>query len=906
MLHAREARIRMYRVVPALPDALKPLMEIAKNLWWTWTPDAVALFCRLDPEAWAEHGHNPVRMLGFVSQERLEEAALDEAFLNEIYRVHSRLDQHCTCRTWFASKHAEVAGDTIAYFSAEFGLTECLRIYAGGLGVLAGDHLKSASELGIPLVGVGLLYQNGYFQQHLSPDGWQQESYPELDFANLPIDRVLTPDGEWLKVTIDMPFGQTYVGVWKVQVGRIPLYLLDTNVPENKPEAQAITRNLYGGDVETRIQQEIVLGIGGVRALTAMGIRPTICHINEGHAAFLSLERIRMAIEEHSISFREAIEYCGSSHVFTTHTPVPAGIDRFHPSLVEHYFRNYVGSLRLDMPGLLALGRENPMNQDDFFSMAILAINTCLWRNAVSALHGHVSRRMWRHIWPGVPEEEIPIGHVTNGTHTRSWVSRPMFSLFDRYLGYRWQHDPADHAVWERVEDIPDEELWAVRCQRRRTLITWARARIRTQMRLRGSSNEAIEQAAAALDPDAFTVGFARRFATYKRATLMLHDLERFMQLLNNPDRPVQFLIAGKAHPADSAGKELIRKLVHFAKSNGTGRTAGRVVFLENYDMNVARYLVTGCDMWLNTPQRGLEASGTSGMKAAMNGVINCSILDGWWDEAYRPEIGFSVGRRETYASDEEVDAVDSDSLYDLFENHILPEFYTRDQTDIPRRWIARIKNCIKTLAPVFNTNRMVQEYTNNLYMRALTLSKQLGADSLKGARGLAQQMERYRTLWHTVKIESVTTETKKPVAVRQPLPVEAIVYLGELSPDEVRVQAYTGTVSPLGDITDGSVIDLEYVDDQGNGRHKYFGSIKAQQSGQRGLSVRVIPHDERLPVAFIPGLITWDQPLPGNREQGSQSGDHLSDAAMGVSHHHAGHMSLKQPAHAGASGEGH
>lgn len=857
MLRSDQAHIRPFRVIPSLPDALQPLLDIARNLWWTWNPDAIALFVRLDPEQWHLHGHNPVKLLGHVSQDRLEQAARDESYLHEIYRVYSQLDQHVSSHGWFSNAHAEAKDAKVAYFSAEFGLTECFQIYSGGLGILAGDHLKSASELGIPLVGVGLLYQHGYFMQYLNADGWQQETYPDLDFANQPINRVRDTDGNWVKVTVRLPERDVHVAVWKCQVGRVPLYLLDTNLPENRPDDRQITRNLYGGDVETRIQQEIVLGIGGIRALAAMGIEPTVCHINEGHAAFLTLERIRRLIETTGVSFNEAVAMQSAGHVFTTHTPVPAGIDRFHSSLMQRYFGEYVHGLRLDMEGLQALGRENVFDRNEYFSMAVLAIRTSNYCNGVSKLHGEVSRKMWRNVWPAIPEEEVPIVHVTNGVHSRSWLSRNLADLFNRYLGYRWQNDPADFTVWNRINDIPDEELWAVHNQRRSKLITWTRARVREQCEAYGRSLQETERAVAALDPNALTVGFARRFATYKRATLMMRDTKRLLRLLGDTKRPIQFLIAGKSHPADSAGKEFIRELVRF--SQGAADQSARIVFLENYDMNVARYLVTGCDLWLNTPRRGLEASGTSGMKAAVNGVINCSILDGWWDEGFEPQAGFAVGRRERYASDEQADAIESASLYDLFEGHILPEFYDRDAAGVPRRWVNRMKRCIQSLAPMFNTNRMVHEYADLFYVNSHLRSRRLAADGMAGARGLAAQLERYRRCWEHIRVESVIAETHRPLPVRAPMPVEAVVRLGELTPAEVSVQIYTGSVATSGDLVNGVAENMNHAADLGGGRHRFTGEIVAQQSGRRGLAVRVIPNDDRMQTPFVPGLITWD-----------------------------------------------
>lgn len=857
MLNPEEAKIRPYRVIPLLPDELHPLLDIARNLWWTWNPDAVALFQRLDPERWRTQGHNPVKLLGHVSQQRLESAARDESFRNEIERVYSRLDQHISGHGWFANRHPDTRDATIAYFCAEFGLTECFQIYSGGLGILAGDHLKSASELGVPLVGIGLLYQHGYFNQNLNADGWQLETYPDLDFANQPIQRARDSKGDWIKINIEMPGRTVCTAVWKCQVGRVPLYLLDTNVPENKPADRQITRNLYGGDVEMRIQQEIILGIGGMRALDALDIHPTVCHINEGHAAFLSLERIRRLITDHHLSFNEALTQHSAGTIFTTHTPVPAGIDRFHPTLIDRYFGEFVHQLSLDLEGLKALGRENVSDKNEFFSMAVLAIRTSDYCNGVSRLHGEVSRKMWRQIWPGVPEEEVPIAHVTNGIHARSWLPSDVSALFDRYLGYRWQNDPADYAVWNRISEIPDEELWAVHTRRRARLVTWARQRIRKQCEAYGRSHDETETACGALDPEALTIGFARRFATYKRATLLLRDKQRLEKLLNDPDRPIQILIAGKSHPADSAGKELIREIVHFSQRPGR---SGRVVFIENYDMDVARHLVTGCDVWLNTPCRGLEASGTSGMKAAVNGVINCSILDGWWDEGYSPDSGFAIGRRDNnLGPDEDIDAVESESLYNLLEEHIIPEFYNRDGFGVPHTWITRMKKCIQALGPVFNSNRMVHEYTDLFYVNAHKRTTSLRADEFAGTRALAADIEIYRHAWPSLKVESVLAETLRPVPVRTPLPIQAVVQLGSLSPDQISVQVYAGSVAAQGNIVDGMSLDMQHVEDLGNGRHRFTAQITAEQSGRRGFAVRIIPRHPSMVSPIVPGLITWD-----------------------------------------------
>ncbi len=878
MLPFGKARVRSFRVVPALPEALRPLLEIAHNLWWSWNPRAVDLFVRLDRELWEETGHNPVRMLGQIAQESLERAASDASYVHALSLAHAALTEHLDRASWFQARYPELVGAheqaraslgsnasgaearpfQVAYFSAEFGLTECLQIYSGGLGVLAGDHLKSASELAVPLVGVGLLYRCGYFHQYLNSDGWQQETYPDLDFPNQPIHRVIDPaTGQQHRVTVGLPGRDITVGIWRCNVGRTPLYLLDTNFPENQKDDREITKNLYGGDAETRIKQEIVLGVGGVRALAKLGLAPTVFHMNEGHSAFLSLERIREFRVAHQVSFDEAREAAAAGQVFTTHTPVPAGIDRFSPEVMERYFRGMSHELGLDMEGLLALGRENVADKSEFFSMAVLAIRTARHCNGVSRLHGAVSRAMWRSVWPGVPEEEVPIAHVTNGVHARTWIKDDLQELFDRYLPSAWQRDASDHSVWKGVRDIPDEELWSRRSRMRERMIVWCRRKIREQLRFRGAGQDQIDAAAAALDPNILTIGFARRFATYKRASLLLRNLERVQGLLNSDERPFQILVAGKSHPADGPGKELIRELVRFAKS---ANHANRVVFLEDYDMDVGRRLVQGCDVWLNTPRRGMEASGTSGMKAAMNGVVHVSILDGWWDEAYDPSLGFAIGRGEIYEDQEAQDEVESRALYDLLERQILPEFYDRDASGLPRKWIKRMKRCVAGLASRFNSNRMVMEYTEAHYAEAHRAGAALTARGLAGAKDLANHVRLLRERWHGVSIEDVRTEIGAQVPIRSTVGVSATVNLGGLAPADVRVQIYHGVVSSTGDLLQGRSTDMAPAGSADeHGRTKFAGEFAVSRSGRNGFSVRVIPRDDRLLTPFIPGLISWD-----------------------------------------------
>ncbi|HEX5243801.1 MAG TPA: alpha-glucan family phosphorylase, partial [Tepidisphaeraceae bacterium] len=616
--------IRTFQVFPDLPSELEPLLDLARNLWWVWNPDAVELFRRLDRKLWEDVYHNPVKMLGSIAQSKLQQAAKDDAFRAHLNRVSAAFKEHLSQPGWFNENHPDKSKMLVAYFSAEFGLHESLPIYSGGLGILAGDHLKSASELGLPLISVGLLYRNGYFQQYLSGDGWQQEAYPELDFYNLPIEPMRYTDGSPVHIRVDLPDNAVFCKVWRANVGRVPLYLLDTNLQENAPADRDITSKLYGSGTDLRIKQEIVLGIGGVRALAALNISPTVFHMNEGHSAFLALERIRTLLETTHLNFDEARQQVMATNVFTTHTPVPAGIDTFSPETMLRFFRSMIPQLRLDDEGFLALGREDVSNKKQGFSMALLAIRLADNVNGVSALHGDVSRKMWHNVWPQVPADEVPIKHITNGIHVRTWLAQEIAFTLDRYLSDEWISDPSDQSVWEGVNQIPDEELWRAHERSRARLVGWARQSLRDQLLRRGAPYDELNTAEQVLDPEALTIGFARRFATYKRGNLLLRDMDRLKRILEESKKPVQFLFAGKAHPADNEGKDLIKQIIHFARDPMIRR---KIVFLENYDMNVARYLVQGVDVWLNTPRRPYEASGTSGMKAACNGVLNCSIL---------------------------------------------------------------------------------------------------------------------------------------------------------------------------------------------------------------------------------------------------------------------------------------
>ncbi len=694
--------VRTFHVVPSLPQPIEALRKIALNLRWCWSHESIELFRRLDRDLWETVGHNPVLLLGTIEQSKLEEAATDDAFLAHLKRVETDLASYLGAdSTWF---HRNYTGDVpqIAYFSAEFGLTECLSIFAGGLGILAGDHLKSASDLGVPLIGVGLLYQQGYFRQYLNQSGWQQEAYVSNDFHNLPVETVYSSRRQPLVIDIELAGHPVFAQVWKVQVGRVSLYLLDTNINANsRPENRDLTDQLYGGDRETRIRQEILLGIGGYRALQRLGLQPTVFHMNEGHSAFLALEHIRHLMHTRGLNFAEARELASSSLVFTTHTPVEAGHDYFSADLVNRYFGEMAHDFGLSLQDFMDLGRSDKSPE---FCMTVLALRTAARANGVSKLHGEVSRNMWQSLWPGVPVDEVPIRHVTNGVHFRSWISAELNQLYDRYLGPNWREEPANSDVWSRVKSIPAEELWRTHERRRERLVAWTRRRVRDQRIRRAASQAEIDAAAEVLDPDALTIGFARRFATYKRATLILHDMDRLRRLLTDPVRPVQLIFAGKAHPADEAGKELIRKITEVSRDPELGR---QVVFLEDYDMAVARSLVQGVDVWLNTPLRPNEASGTSGMKAAANAVLNLSVPDGWWDEVWDDPhnsrlMGWAIGHGEEYSDPNYQDQVEAEALYDLIERDVIPTYYDNRGADrIPRKWVERMKSRRRLALPL-------------------------------------------------------------------------------------------------------------------------------------------------------------------------------------------------------------
>lgn len=879
--------IRTFNVSPSLPPKLEPLRKLAYNLYWDWNFEATDLFRRLDQDLWESSHYNPVLMLGTISQARLQEVAEDAGFLAHMDRAMSQLDNYVRDRTWYR-KHrgneylktipsstsestAHHATECYAYFSAEFGLTSCLPIYSGGLGVLAGDHLKSASDLGLPLVGVGLLYQKGYFAQYLNADGWQQERYPINDFYNMPLHLERHPDGSEIRIEVEYPGRTVYARVWRVQVGTVPLYLLDTNIEPNSEYDQDITDELYGGDIDLRIHQEIMLGIGGVRMLRALGLYPSAYHMNEGHSAFLALERIREMMDDDHLSFAEAQQVAQASQIFTTHTPVAAGIDLFPPDKVIYYLGRYAQRFGLSREQFLSWGREESGDLSTPFSMAILAIKMASFVNGVSKLHGAVSRSMFQGLWSGFPVDDVPITSITNGVHALSCVAKSTQELYDRYLGPGWSNAPADEPLWKRIDSIPDDELWRNHERARSELIVFVRNRLAKSLRDRGASQLELEQVAEALDPSALTIGFARRFATYKRATLFLRDLERIKRILldfhrdrlhgsrlANEKRPVQFVLAGKAHPKDIPGKELIRDIIHFIREEGMHNS---IVFIPNYDIHVSRLMVAGCDIWLNTPRRPREASGTSGMKAAMNGLPNVSILDGWWDEADYVRTGWPIGHGEDYDDPDYQDDVEANALYDLLEQEVVPMFYDRDRDGIPRQWVAKMKDAIRLNCPYFNTARMVGEYATRAYFSASDRFQAMIADQYAAAKNLAHWKDHLFEHWYEIKVEDVLTSAQDgDVKVEQPIAVKARLNLGVLTPADVTLELYLGAIDDKGEIAEARCVEMEYQgqDPQNPAHSLYTADIAYSASGFQGFSLRILPKHPHLSHSSEPRLILW------------------------------------------------
>ncbi len=843
-----------FSVVPQIPARIEGLRDIAYNLWWTWTPEASELFRDLEPELWVKFHHNPAQMLRHVTQSRLQEVANDPQFAERVDALKQRLDAYLSRKDrWFHKTHPDKKDLLVAYFSAEFGIHEALPIYSGGLGILAGDHCKSASDLGIPFVACGILYRTGYFKQRISKDGWQQSDSIVWNFHELPITEVLDDKGQPVKVSVELPGRPVVIKVWRARVGNICIYLLDTDLAENSEEDRKITYQLYGGDHEMRVKQEIVLGIGGVRALQATGLAPTVFHMNEGHAAFLGLERIRQYISGEGLKFAEALQIVAASNIFTTHTPVAAGNDAFSVDLISRYFGEFNKSLAVPFNELLKLGRAWHGGDQDPFSMTILGLRLSRQANGVSALHGEVSRGMWQVVWPGVPKHEIPITSITNGIHTQTWMSPEFRRLLEGKLGDIWENNVEQLSAWAPVEEIPDEDIWTTHQHRKLKLIEKVRSRVQNQRLREGYLPEQIAATRNLLDPEVLTIGFARRFATYKRATLLFKDIERLKAIVNNPSKPVQFVFAGKSHPADEPGKKFLQQVYKMAEHPDF---LNKVIFVEDYDIDLARYLVSGVDVWLNTPIRPLEASGTSGQKGPVNGGINCSILDGWWCEGFKGDNGWAINPGVTANDPATQDEFDAHSLYTIIEHEIVPHYYERDGRNIPHKWLRTVKNSMKTVSPEFSTFRMVQDYTNRLYTKAFANSVHVKEDNFKIARDLAQWKEIIRSTWYQVKVNDVVWDQKTTqYQVGHEFEVKARVTLGGLKPGDVTVEAY---VEESSNQSHAYAVSLEIIEDLGGGTFLYGGKVKARESGSYHFNVRVLPFHTGLVQKHELRLITW------------------------------------------------
>ncbi len=854
--------IRRFTVRPVLPPALHALGELAGNLRWSWHPATQDLFASVDPELWEASGHDPVKLLGMVPAARFEELSSDAAFLERLEEQRADLTTYLDEGRWYQTLGSAVPR-SIAYFSPEYGITAVLPQYSGGLGILAGDHLKAASDNGVPILGVGLLYRHGYFRQSLSRDGWQQESYPILDPDELPITLLRLPDRSAAKITVGMPDGAEAVArIWVAQIGRVPLLLLDTDVEENTGVLRDITDRLYGGNTEHRLRQEMLLGIGGVRALRLYceltgAPEPEVFHTNEGHAGFLGLERIRELTEDRGLDFDSALEVSRAGTVFTTHTPVPAGIDRFPRDLVEQYFGGDNASAGVPVDRILALGAETYEGGDpSVFNMAVMGFRLAQRANGVSVLHGQVSRGMFGGLWPSFEPGERPITSITNGVHAATWVAREVFELARRH-GVRPDAGPtADSAevVFEAADRVPAEEIWAVKRQLRERLVHDARRRLAESWVNRGANRASLKWIDGVLDPDVLTIGFARRVPSYKRLTLMLRDPERLKRILLHPERPVQLVIAGKAHPADDGGKRLIQDIVRFADDP---EVRHRIVFLPNYDIGMAQPLYPGCDVWLNNPLRPYEACGTSGMKAALNGGLNLSILDGWWDEWFDGNNGWAIPSADGVDDTDHRDDLESSALYDLIENDVAPRFYDHDDKGVPDRWIAMVRHTLRSLGPKVLAGRMVSDYVEQLYAPAAVSSRTLNG-SYAGAHELAEWKKRVVGAWSGVRVDHVdSVGVGDSPEVGATMSVHAYVSLGELGPDDVDVQLVHGRVrEEQDDLVDATTSSLKLVESYEANRHRFDGSVTLATTGPFGYTVRVVPKNAHLASVAELGLV--------------------------------------------------
>ncbi len=845
-------------VNPQLPKRIEKLGEISNNLWWSWNTEFLRLFQKIDMDLWEQCSKNPVKFLKRVSQDKLEKVSKDIAFLKEYDKVAENFENYMNSKsTWFSNKYPSNKKDLIAYFSAEYGLDQTIPIYSGGLGILSGDHLKSASDLGVPLVGVGLLYKNGYFNQKINGYGQQETEYNNIDLYDLPINPVKDDKGDDLTIYVKFPKRRLYLKVWQINVGRVKLYLLDSDIPKNNVEDRDVTLKLYGGDQEMRIRQEIVLGMAGVNLLTKyLGLKPTVYHMNEGHSAFLNLEIIKNIIKEKQVSFDVARDIASSKTVFTTHTPVPAGNDIFPIELVEKYFKDFWPRLGITREEFLKLGMKPGPDLDKGFNMGILALKIAGKKNGVSKLHGAVSRELFSDVWPNIAPNESPIGYVTNGIHTCSWLAPRLKELYNKYLIPYWQDNMHHDYVWEKIKNIPDDKLWSAHVERKRKLINLVKENTTERLRRSGYSYEEINEIVSKLNPDALTIGFARRFATYKRATLIFKDIERMTQIMNNAGRPVQIIFAGKAHPADKEGQDLI-KYIH--EVSMMPQFKGKIFLLENYNIAMSRYLVSGVDVWLNNPRRPMEASGTSGQKASVNGVINFSVLDGWWAEGYTQNNGWTIGTNAEYDSYEAQDMADSQSMYHTLEEKIIPIYYDRDKNGISKKWMEIMKNSIMTTGGKYSTARMLVDYTNELYIPLCNLTKKYYENIDNVAAYNAWKKDLYEN-WKDVKITQESSNLDNiTIDAGNNIEVGCEVELPNINVENVTVEAYYGKILDNGVVENVSITPMQLQEADEEHRKYYFTTkIALTTGGNYGYTFRVMPRHEMLLEPANLNLVKW------------------------------------------------
>ncbi|WP_076258441.1 alpha-glucan family phosphorylase [Intrasporangium flavum] len=855
--------IRRFSVRTVLPTRIEGLGVLASNLRWSWHPPTRDLFESISPRKWAQANEDPVKLLSRLSADELASLAADDDFVGSVVAANADLQSYLTDERWYQrwSREQGSAGGAapaaIAYFSPEFGITAVLPQYSGGLGILAGDHLKTASDLGVPIVGVGLFYKTGYFKQALDRDGWQVESYPVLDPDGLPLSLLREDDGTPAVVTIDLPAGRVLnAHVWKAQVGRVPLLLLDSDVPGNDEQTRRVTESLYGGGGDTRLEQELLLGVGGVRALRLWSRlsgapAPEVFHTNEGHAGFLGVERITELVRDHGLSFDEALEAVRSATVFTTHTPVPAGIDRFDAAKINLFFGGPNAIPGVPVERLLALGAEDyEGGQPGIFNMAVMGLRLAQRANGVSQLHGVVSREMFDGLWPGFDDDEVPITSITNGVHAPTWVDRSVYDVALKHLGTA---DIAGENAWDRIDEVPADAVWSTKREMREKLVTDARRRVRSSWLKRGATELELGWTDHILDPDVLTIGFARRVPTYKRLTLMLRDPERLKRLLLHPERPVQLVIAGKSHPADETGKRLIQEMVRFADDP---EVRHRIVFLPNYDIAMAQHLYPGCDVWLNNPLRPFEACGTSGMKAALNGGLNLSILDGWWDEWFDGRNGWAIPTADGVEDADRRDDIEAAALYDLIEHDVAPKFYDRGTDGLPNGWISMMTHTLKTLGPKVLASRMVEDYVTRLYSPAAGAGRSLNGPEFAGAKELAAYKASVRAAWPNVKVEHLEPSgLSDSPQVGDTLDLRAYVDLAGLRPEDVEVQLVHGHVNEADELWGVETTPLAFVESYENGRAQFAGSQPLGRTGSFGYSVRIVPRHPALASSAELGL---------------------------------------------------